>query len=75
MARTAETDKIERVIKFDVGGTSTDAGFYSGGFERLFETVVAGVRLRAPIMSINVRVGSIQSRYFPIVSSLTRIAA
>ena len=36
-----------------MGGTSTDVALYAGGFERAFETAVAGVRLRAPMMAIN----------------------
>src|SRR5690606_20420610 len=43
----------DRVIGFDMGGTSTDVSHYAGEFERAFETVVAGVRLRAPMMSIH----------------------
>jgi hypothetical protein len=41
------------VIGFDMGGTSTDVALYAGGFERAFETEVAGVRMRAPMMAIN----------------------
>ncbi|MEA3291508.1 MAG: hydantoinase/oxoprolinase family protein, partial [Pseudomonadota bacterium] len=53
MARTAEAAGFERVIGFDMGGTSTDVSHYSGEFERAFETEVAGVRLRAPMMLIH----------------------
>jgi len=42
-----------RVIGFDMGGTSTDVSHYAGEYERVFDTVVAGVRLRAPMMSIH----------------------
>ena len=42
-----------RVIGFDMGGTSTDVSHYAGEFEREFETQVAGVRMRAPMMSIH----------------------
>jgi len=52
MARTAELAGIDRVIGFDMGGTSTDVSHYAGEFEREFETQVAGVRVRAPMMSI-----------------------
>ena len=44
---------IERIIGFDMGGTSTDVALYDGAFERAFETEVAGVRMRAPMMAIN----------------------
>ena len=52
-ARTAETAGISRIIGFDMGGTSTDVALYDGAFERAFETSVAGVRMRAPMMAIN----------------------
>ena len=52
-ARTAEKAGFDRIIGFDMGGTSTDVALYAGGFERAFETAVAGVRMRAPMMAIN----------------------
>src|SRR5207244_10167421 len=42
-----------KVIGFDMGGTSTDVTHYAGEYERAFDTEVAGVRLRAPMMSIH----------------------
>ena len=42
-----------KVIGFDMGGTSTDVSHFAGEFEREFETQVAGVRMRAPMMSIH----------------------
>jgi len=53
MARTAELAGHDKVIGFDMGGTSTDVSHYAGEFEREFETQVAGVRMRAPMMSIH----------------------
>jgi len=53
MARTAQLAGHERVIGFDMGGTSTDVSHFAGHFEREFETQVAGVRMRAPMMSIH----------------------
>lgn len=53
MARTAGLAGHEKVIGFDMGGTSTDVSHYAGAFEREFETQVAGVRMRAPMMSIH----------------------
>jgi 5-oxoprolinase (ATP-hydrolysing) len=53
MARTAAIAGIEKIIGFDMGGTSTDVSHYAGEFEREFETQVAGVRMRAPMMSIH----------------------
>ncbi len=53
MVRTAEALGFKRLIGFDMGGTSTDVCHYAGAFERSFETEVAGVRMRAPMMSIH----------------------
>ena len=52
-ARTAGMAGLDHIIGFDMGGTSTDVALYAGGFERAFETAVAGVRMRAPMMAIN----------------------
>ena len=51
--RTAAAAGYERIIGFDMGGTSTDVSHYAGEFEREFETLVAGVRMRAPMMRIH----------------------
>ncbi|MBA4193284.1 MAG: 5-oxoprolinase [Comamonadaceae bacterium] len=53
MARTSALAGHGQVIGFDMGGTSTDVSHYAGAFEREFETQVAGVRMRAPMMSIH----------------------
>ncbi len=53
MVRTAKTAGFDKIIGFDMGGTSTDVSHYAGEFEREFETQVAGVRMRAPMMSIH----------------------
>jgi 5-oxoprolinase (ATP-hydrolysing) len=53
MVRTAEGAGFDKVIGFDMGGTSTDVSHYAGELEREFETLVAGVRMRAPMMSIH----------------------
>ncbi|MBC6983515.1 hydantoinase B/oxoprolinase family protein [Caulobacter sp. 17J80-11] len=53
MAATAEQAGFERVIGFDMGGTSTDVSHYAGEYERAYETTVAGVRLRAPMLHIH----------------------
>ena len=52
-AETASRAGYERIISFDMGGTSTDVAHYDGAYERAFETVVAGVRMRAPMMMIH----------------------
>jgi len=51
--RTAQMAGFEKIIGFDMGGTSTDVSHYSGEYERAFETLVAGVRMRAPMMQIH----------------------
>jgi 5-oxoprolinase (ATP-hydrolysing) len=53
MAKTAAQAGFERVIGFDMGGTSTDVCHFAGEYERAYETVVAGVRMRAPMMNIH----------------------
>jgi 5-oxoprolinase (ATP-hydrolysing) len=53
MVRASLAAGFSRVIGFDMGGTSTDVSHYAGEFERAFETLVAGVRMRAPMMSIH----------------------
>ncbi|TVO74228.1 hydantoinase B/oxoprolinase family protein [Sedimenticola selenatireducens] len=53
MVRTAEAAGFDKLIGFDMGGTSTDVSHYAGEYERAFETQVAGIRLRAPMMLIH----------------------
>ncbi|OZB68953.1 MAG: 5-oxoprolinase, partial [Thiomonas sp. 14-64-326] len=53
MARTAEQAGHAKVIGFDMGGTSTDVSHYAGEFERVFDTQVTGVRVRAPMLHIH----------------------
>src|SRR5205823_9681432 len=53
MARTAQAAGFGRVIGFDMGGTSTDVSHFAGEFERQYETQVAGVRMRAPMLAIH----------------------
>ena len=53
MARTAAMGGFTRLIGFDMGGTSTDVTHFAGEYERSFETLVAGVRMRAPMMHIH----------------------
>ncbi len=53
MVQTALMSGYEKIIGFDMGGTSTDVAHYNGEFERSFDTVVAGVRMRAPMMNIH----------------------
>ncbi len=53
MVRTAAMAGYDKVIGFDMGGTSTDVSHYDGEYEREFETQVAGVRMRAPMMRIH----------------------
>ena len=50
---TAKLAGFVKVIGFDMGGTSTDVAHFDGHYERAFETEVAGVRMRAPMMRIH----------------------
>ncbi len=51
--KTAAHAGIERLIAFDMGGTSTDVSHYDGEYERAFVTEIGGVRMRAPMMRIH----------------------
>ena len=51
--RTAGLAGFDRIISFDMGGTSTDVAHFRGEYERSFETLVAGVRMRAPMLQIH----------------------
>ena len=53
MAETAKRAGFSRVIGFDMGGTSTDVSHFAGTYERTFETEVAGVRLRVPMLRVH----------------------
>ena len=53
MVRTAADAGIDRVLGFDMGGTSTDVSHYAGAYERTYESEIAGVRMRAPMMRIH----------------------
>ncbi len=53
MAETGRAAGFSRLIGFDMGGTSTDVSHFAGQYERAFETEVAGVRMRAPMMLIH----------------------
>ncbi|MFK8034427.1 MAG: hydantoinase B/oxoprolinase family protein [Hyphomicrobiales bacterium] len=51
--QTSKIAGFDRIIGFDMGGTSTDVAHYAGDLEKDFETEVAGVRMRAPMMKIH----------------------
>ncbi len=53
MVRTAAAAGFDKLIGFDMGGTSTDVTHYAGRYERVFDTEIAGIRLRAPMMDIH----------------------
>ncbi len=53
MVRMSRLAGFDKVIGFDMGGTSTDVSHYAGAYERVFDTQVAGVRLRAPMLDIH----------------------
>lgn len=51
--RTSQLAGFDKIITFDMGGTSTDVSHYAGELERVYESDIAGVRIRAPMMSIH----------------------
>ncbi|MEV6617987.1 hydantoinase B/oxoprolinase family protein [Streptomyces sp. NPDC051051] len=53
MARMSQLAGFDRVIGFDMGGTSTDVSHFAGAYERVFTTQLAGVRLCAPMLDIH----------------------
>jgi 5-oxoprolinase (ATP-hydrolysing) len=53
MARLSQLAGFDKVIGFDMGGTSTDVSHFTGKYERVFNTQVAGVRLRAPMLDMH----------------------
>ncbi|MEV0409009.1 hydantoinase B/oxoprolinase family protein [Actinoallomurus sp. NPDC050550] len=53
MVRMSRLAGFDKVIGFDMGGTSTDVSHYAGAYERVLTTQVAGVRLRAPMLDIH----------------------
>ncbi|MCA9662203.1 MAG: hydantoinase B/oxoprolinase family protein [Myxococcales bacterium] len=53
VAAVAKAAGVDRAIGFDMGGTSTDVCRWAGDFERTYETRVAGVRVRTPMMAIH----------------------
>jgi 5-oxoprolinase (ATP-hydrolysing) len=50
---TAKLAGFDKIIGFDMGGTSTDVSHYAGEFEKAYETQVAGVRMRVPMLHIH----------------------
>ncbi len=53
MVKTAAMAGFDKVIGFDMGGTSTDVSHFNGIYERVLDTEIAGVRMRAPMMAIH----------------------
>jgi 5-oxoprolinase (ATP-hydrolysing) len=53
MAETARASGFDRAIGFDMGGTSTDVARFDGAYERVYESEVAGVRLKVPMLAIH----------------------
>lgn len=51
--KTSSAAGFDKIIGFDMGGTSTDVSHFNGDYERTLTTEIAGVRLRAPMMSIH----------------------
>src|SRR5690242_21882761 len=74
MARTAQAAGFRHVIGFDMGGTSTDVSHFAGEFERQYETLIAGVRMRAPMLAIHT-VAARRGAVLPFGGSRYRVVA
>ncbi|WP_394821573.1 hydantoinase B/oxoprolinase family protein [Pendulispora albinea] len=53
MSKTSAAIGAKYIIGFDMGGTSTDVSHFQGQFERTLFAQVAGIRMRAPMLSIH----------------------
>lgn len=53
MVKTAQAAGFNKLIGFDMGGTSTDVCHFAGEYERTLESQIAGARIRAPMMQIH----------------------
>jgi 5-oxoprolinase (ATP-hydrolysing) len=53
LAEVARANGRERLIGFDMGGTSTDVSLYAGSLPRRYSSEIDGVRLQAPMMDIH----------------------
>ena len=53
MMKVGTAAGFERLIGFDMGGTSTDVSLYDGRYPRRFDNLVAGVRLNVPMMNVH----------------------
>lgn len=51
--KAAEAHGISNIVGFDMGGTSTDVSYFQGEYERLFETIIDGIRVRAPMLAVH----------------------
>ena len=51
--QTSLKAEFDKIITFDMGGTSTDVAHFNGEYERQFETEIAGIRMRVPMMAIH----------------------
>ncbi len=51
--RAAEAHGIDNIVGFDMGGTSTDVCYFQGEYERIFETTIDGIRVRAPMLAVH----------------------
>ncbi|MEX0299636.1 MAG: hydantoinase/oxoprolinase family protein, partial [Kordiimonas sp.] len=52
-AKSGKRAGVSHLVGFDMGGTSTDVSHYAGHYERVFDTVVAGIRMTVPMMDIH----------------------
>ncbi|MGK7948808.1 MAG: hydantoinase/oxoprolinase family protein [Xenococcaceae cyanobacterium] len=51
--QTSQRAGFEKIVTFDMGGTSTDVAHYAGEYERELDSEIAGARMRVPVLAIN----------------------
>lgn len=53
VVKTSQRAGFQRIITFDMGGTSTDVAHYAGAYERELDSEIAGARMRVPVLAIH----------------------
>ena len=50
--KTSQRAGFDKIVTFDMGGTSTDVAHYAGEYERELDSEIAGARMRVPVLAI-----------------------
>ena len=51
--KTSQRAGFNKIVTFDMGGTSTDVAHYAGEYERQLDSEIAGARMRVPVLAIH----------------------